>query len=72
MALLAGFAAVHLAWAEVSIRSGELVRHSSAAVAASALESGTSVLLVPGAATEAECAAVVQSCSAALEGGQGL
>ena len=60
-------------WSELSIRhGGSAVPGSTPLSAAAALASSDSVLLLPAVASAAECDAVVQACSQALELGQRL
>ena len=62
-----------LAWSELSIRhGGSAVPGSTPLSAAATLASSDSVLLLPEVASAAECDAVVQACSQALELGQRL
>ena len=62
-----------LAWSELSVRhGGSAVPGSTPLSAAAALASSDSVLLLPEVASAAECDAVVQACSQALELGQRL
>ena len=62
-----------LAWTELSIRHGGIVVPGSTPhSAAAALASSESVLLLPDVARGAECDAIVQACSEALELGQRL
>ena len=70
--MLAACAAAAVAWVEVPLQSGRIEPHSTPTTAAAALASGTSALLVPGAASVAECKALVQACTVALDAGQSL